>query len=342
MRRDVEVPVNGPLPKIALIGCGGTIASIGASTTDLIDYPEQGAKLGAAEMVGRVPELSAVAAVSPIDFRSVGSTDLTAGDWLELRDVVRDLLAGPQPPDGIVIAHGTATLEETAYFLDVTLEPGPAVVLVGAQRPFGALSSDAQMNLLGAVRVAADPRSVGRGVMVAMNDRIHAARDVTKTSTLRLETFGSEYGPVGTIDCDRLEFVRQVDPSAGVTGRFASIPPSFTFPRIEIVYSYAGADEAAIVSAVSRGVRGLVSTGFAPGIPTRREREALEAAVAEGVLVVQCSRVPDGRVAHRQYLERAGIIPGEGLNSQKARILLGVALGSGVTVDEIQGVFQRS
>lgn len=335
------MPVTDALPVVAVIGCGGTIASMGSSSIDLIDYPEHGTKLDAATLVSRVPELAAVARLLAVDFRAIGSTDLTVEDWLALRGTILGLIADTPALAGIVITHGTATLEESAYFLDLTLACGIPIVMVGAQRPFSALSSDAPMNLFGAVRVAADARAGGRGVLVAMNDRIHAARDVTKSSTLRLETFRSEYGPVGTIDSDQIGFFRRLDAESALSGTFSDLPASFVFPRVDIIYSYAGADEAFVEAALSRGARGIVSAGFAPGIPTRLERLALADAVEKGVAVVQCSRVLEGRVARRRYLDQAGIICGEGLNPQKARILLGLALGAGAPRDTIRDWFRR-
>jgi L-asparaginase len=230
-----------------------------------------------------------------------------------------------------VIVHGTATLEETAFFLNLTLDIAQTVVLVGAQRPFSAVSSDAPMNLLGALQVAKARQSRGRGVLVVLNDEIHASRDVVKTSTLRLNTFRSaESGALGVIDADGIHFYRRVDR-----------PHAPALPRVDIVYSYAGADETFIEAAIAKGARGIVSAGLAPGIPTGAEKVALEAAVRSGIAVVQCSRAPSGRVAGRRYLLEHGFIPGEDFSPQKARILLALGLARTDRLDQLRAWFKQ-
>ena len=148
-------------PWVAAIGCGGTISSLGRDSTDVLDYPDFGRKLRIEEVVGRYGEIASVADLRPVPFRSVGSTAIGPTEWLELAATVHRLAGGRPAPAGFVIPHGTATLEESAYFLNLTLKTDKTVVLVGAQRPASALSSDAGMNLLGAVRVAIDPAAQG-------------------------------------------------------------------------------------------------------------------------------------------------------------------------------------
>ena len=323
------MPTPTTLPRVAIIGCGGTIASLGTSSTDLMDYPEHGSKLDVAQILARVPEIAEVAVALPVPFRSVGSNNLTMADWFELRATVRRLSREQPELAGFVILHGTATLEETAFFLDLTLDIPQTVVLTGSQRPLSAVGSDAPANLLGAIRVAGDAHARERGVLVVFNDGIHAARDVIKVSALRLDTFRSmDHGVLGMVDPDGIRYRRRPE---GRHGAFAALPDDARPPRVDIAYSYVGADDSMIEAALAKGAQGIVSAGLAPGLVTRTEREALEAAIARGIAVVQCTRSPLGRVAQRRYLRETGWIAGEDFSPQKARILL--ALGLTVTRD---------
>jgi L-asparaginase len=329
-------------PEVAVIGCGGTLSSLGTSSLDLMDYPEHGTKLSIGELLARIPEVATIASVTAVPFRSVGSTNITPADWFELRATLHQLAREQPGLKGFVIVHGTATLEETAFFLNLTLDVPQTVVLVGAQRPFSAVGSDAPMNLLGALQVAKAPQSRGRGVLVVLNDEIHASRDVVKTSTLRLNTFRSaDAGALGVIDADGIHFYRRVDRPHAPATDFADLPDALVLPRVDIIYSYAGADETFIEAAIAKGARGIVSAGLAPGIPTGAEKVALEAAVRSGIAVVQCSRAPSGRVAGRRYLLENGFIPGEDFSPQKARILLALGLARTDQLDQLRAWFKQ-
>jgi L-asparaginase len=239
-----------------------------------------------------------------------------------------------------VITHGTATLEETAFFLNLTLTVGQPVVLVGAQRPASALGTDAGMNLVNALRVAGSQAAHGKGVLVLLNDEVNAARDVVKTSTYRLQTFRSlDFGALGHVDGDGVRFYRAPLGRHMPNGAFAHDKLSEPLPRVDIVYSYAGADGALVDAAVAAGARGLVSAGFAPGSPTPAQRAAFERAAKAGIVVVQCSRA-SGRVAPRRRLRETGIVAGEDLSPQKARILLMLALTTTSDIAAIQRLFQ--
>src|SRR5262245_41070188 len=177
--------------RIAVVGTGGTVSFAGRHTLDLYEYVDHGRCQEPTELVTRFPELAAEAEVLPVAYRAIPSSAVTPRDWLALVALVHDLAEREARLDGVVLTHGTATLEETAYFLNLTLGLELPVVLVGAQRPSNALSSDAGRNLVHAVRVAASPQARGLGVLVVLNDEIHAAREVTKTSTYRLHAFRS-------------------------------------------------------------------------------------------------------------------------------------------------------
>src|SRR3954453_6988258 len=190
------------LPRVGLIVTGGTIDSVGTDRLDLAWYIEAGKRLNDGELLGRIPELKNIAAIQEVPFRRLPSHALVDKDWLELLRTVHAMFDQDQA-DGIVITHGTNTLEETAYFLNLTLKTDKPVVLVGSMRPSSAVSADGYLNVLNAVRVAADPQSRGRGCLVVMNDTIFNGRDVTKNATYRVEAFQSrDLGPLGFADAD--------------------------------------------------------------------------------------------------------------------------------------------
>jgi L-asparaginase len=329
------------LPRIAVIGTGGTISSLGASSLDVLDYPDFGQKLTAEALLDRFPETRLVADPQPMTFREVGSTDIGPPDWLELRALIHKIAQDQPGVAGFVIPHGTATLEETGFFLNLTLRSAQPVVLVGAQRPASALGTDAGMNLVNALRVAGSAEARGKGVLVALNDEIHAARDVVKTSTYRVQTFRSlDFGALGHVDGDGVHFYRAPLGARMPDARFSKLDLASPMPRVEIVYSYAGADGALVDAAVAAGARGLVSAGFAPGSPTPAQRAAFEAAAKSGVVIVQCSRAFSGRVAPRRRLRESGIVAGLDFSPQKARILLMLALSATSDIAEIQQMFQ--
>jgi L-asparaginase len=328
------------LPRIAVIGTGGTISSLGASSLDVLDYPDFGQKLSAEALLDRFPETRLVAEPVPVTVRQVGSTEIGPAEWLELRALIGKIALGEPATAGFVITHGTATLEETAFFLNLTLGVTQPVVLVGAQRPASALGTDAGLNLVNALRVAGAPQARGKGVLVLLNDEISAARDVVKTSTYRLQTFRSfDFGALGHVDGDGVNFYRAPLGAHMPDGPFAGHELIAPLPRVDIVYSYAGADGALIEAAIACGARGLVSAGFAPGSPTPDQRQAFERAIKAGLVVVQCSRAASGRVAPRRRLREEGIVAGGDLSPQKARILLMLSLTGTTDVATIQQLF---
>lgn len=326
-------------PKVAFIGTGGTIASLGRGPLDLQDYGATGNVMHAEELLARWPQTALVAKVMPVRYRNIPSTAIGYADWKELVLLCDRLVAENPDLAGIVIGHGTATLEETAYFLNLTLKVSVPVVLVGAQRPSSALSSDAGMNLLNAIRVAASPQARGLGVLAVLNDEIHAAREVTKTSTLRLQTFRTpDFGVLGHADGDAVAVyrrpVRRHAPDTEFDVRALDV-----LPRVDIAYAYAGGDGTAVRAFVAAGARGIVSAGFAPGGTPPSEYDALKAAAAGGVLVVQSTRAGSGRTFRGTRLRDAGFLIADNLNPQKARILLMLALTVTRDAEEIARIF---
>ncbi len=312
--------------KVAYIGTGGTIASLGAGPFDLLDYNATDDRVGAAELVERTGLADSFVSIQPVDFRRIDSSAITADDWADLADLCIDLAEDPQL-DGIVIGHGTASLEETAWVLSLTLDVRTPVVLTGSMRPLSGISSDAGGNLAAALRVAVSQQAEPGRVYVVLNDDIHDPQEVTKTHTLRVDAFRSpEFGPLGRIEGTLVNVARR-----SARGR----PVRFTrdllrrLPRVDIVYSHVGADGRAIDAFVEAGARGLVSAGFGPGVGTPAEIAALARAAATGVAVVQSSRCGAGPVVDSARHRAVGILSGGALNPQKARILLALCLAQG-------------
>jgi L-asparaginase len=327
-------------PRVAFVGTGGTIASLGAGPLDLQDYAANGRMMHADELLARVPETALVADVIAVPYRNVPSTAIDFADWQALAVLCDRLVAEHADLAGIVIGHGTATLEETAYMLNLTVKVGVPVVVVGAQRPASALSSDAGMNLVNAIRVAACPEARGMGVLVLLNDEIHAAREVSKTATLRLQTFRTpDFGALGHADGDAVAFYRRPLRRCAPDTEF-DIRALPALPRVDIAYAYAGGDGTAVRAFAAAGAQGIVSAGFAPGFSPPGDFEALKAAAAQGVTVVQCTRAGSGRTYRNTRLRQAGFLIADNLNPQKARILLALALTVTRDPAEIERIFR--
>ncbi|MCQ4160908.1 asparaginase [Roseomonas sp. GC11] len=328
-----------PLPRVAFIGTGGTMASLGRDTLDIQDYSVLGQVMGAAEIMARVPELARVAEVFPRPYSAVISSRIGFKDWKALAEECHRAVAEIPGLAGIVIGHGTSTMEETAYALSLGLKIDIPVVMVGSQRPASGLSSDMPMNLLNAVRVAGHPDSRGMGVMLLLNDEIHAAREVTKTSTWRMQTFRTpDFGLLGHADADRVAFYRRPARRTAPETEF-DLRAMESLPRVDITYAYADSDGTAVRAFIAAGAKGIVSAGFAPGNPTPWEAEALAEAVKQGVTVVQSCRVGSGRVVQGSKMAEQGILAADNLNPQKARILLAFALTRTQDPAEITRIF---
>jgi L-asparaginase len=328
-------------PRVALIATGGTIDAVGASRLDLAWYTETRDRLPDGELLASLTELASIADVHPVASPRVPSYALTDRDWLELARTVTALLVS-EDCDGVVITHGTNTVEETAYFLHLTVPVGKPVVLVGAMRPASGLGTDGPLNLLRAVQVAASPQARGRGVLLVMNDTIYSARDVTKTATFRVDAFRApDTGPLGYADADgRIDFHHS-------SQRVPSPSPAFSpaglesLPRVDVVVSYVGADGVLIDAAVAAGARGLVSAGTGAGRPTPAEEGALDRATEAGVVVCQATRVGGGRVSRSPLMRRRGVVVADNLVPWKARVLLALALTRTDDVEDVQDLFDR-
>lgn len=326
-------------PKVALIGTGGTITSIGRDPMDLQDYSVTGKRMHPSEMLDMFPDVAASADVIPIEFKAIPSPEISPMDWQALVLAMDKAVTDIDDLAGIVILHGTSTLEETAYALNLLAKVSVPIVIVGSQRPASALSSDAAMNLANAIRVAADLASREMGVLVLLNDEIQAAREVTKTSTYRLQTFRSpDFGVLGHVDGDSINYYRRPLRRSAPDTEF-DVRQLTGLPRVDICYSYAGADGAAVRAFVDAGAKGIVSATLAPGYNAPAEYEALKAAAASGVVVVQSCRVGSGRVFALKSARDAGFVGADNLNPQKARVLLACALSTTGDRAEITRMF---
>lgn len=327
-------------PKVAVIGVGGTITSLSSSgPLDIVDYNASPTRLEADEVVEKFSEVRQVADVIPVRFKSVPSTMVAFPEWRALVQAADKAVLDHPDLAGVVVLHGTATLEETAYALHLTAKVRVPIVVVGSQRPASALSSDAGLNLVNAVRTAASPEARGHGVLVCLNDEIHAAREVTKTSTARLQTFRSpDFGVLGQADGDAVVFYRKPIRRGAPDTEF-DIRGLESLPRVDIAYAYAGDDGTAVKAFIQAGAKGIVAASLAPGLLTPGETQALKEAVAAGVVVVLSSRVGSGRVFPLSKTREAGFLVADNLNPQKSRILLALALTKTADPAELRRMF---
>ncbi len=329
------------LPRITVFATGGTIAGTADVNTDLTGYTA--AVLPVDDLIAQVPALAAIARVRGEQVCQIGSQDMTPDIWLALSARVNAALSGGEA-DGCVITHGTDTIEETAYFLHLTVHSSRPVVLVGAMRPATAISADGPINLYSAVLLAVSPQSAGRGVMVCLNDAINGARDVAKTNTALADAFRSpELGYMGYIQdgqpyiynqSTRRHTVRSVFDTAGLT----ALPP------VDIVYGYAGGSTAALIdAAVAAGARGIVYAGPGNGSLSQAACRALCRAREAGVAVVRSSRVGSGRIARGGEADddALGFVAGDNLSPQKARVLLMLGLTRTNDPLELQRMFDE-
>jgi len=318
-----------PLPLVKVVATGGTIANTPSG------------RLNAAEVADAIPALKRVARLEVEEVVRVGSSSITLENWLRLARRINEILAQEAEVKGVVVTHGSNTVEETGYFLSLTIKSDKPVVLTAAQRQFTTLSSDSPKNFLQAVRVAASDDARGKGALIVTNDVINAARDATKNITYRLETYNSrDLGVLGYVDEDRITFYR-TPLKQHTTATPFDISRLQKLPRVDIVTSYVDADGALIDAAVAHAkVEGLVIAGFPTGSATPAMEQAMNRAAARGIPVVMTNRGGTGRITDTRGKEARPLIFGDNLTPQKARILLMLALTTTRDPAEIQRIFQ--
>jgi L-asparaginase len=315
------------LPRILVLATGGTIA--GQADPRATGAYKSGQITGE-QLVQSVPGLDKLAQLSAEQISSIGSQDMNDKVWFALAHRIQQAF-DKNEADGVVVTHGTDTLEETAFFLDNVLHADKPVVLVGSMRPATAVSADGPGNLYEAVQVAADPRSRGRGVMAVLDDKIQSARSVTKTNTTSVETFNSPNGgPIGYVDsAGGIRFMAQ---PSGLKRATYEVPANDQLPRVEIVYSHANMDAIPIEDAISHGAKGIVLAGVGDGNTSKQALDALEQAAKKGIVIVRSTRVRSGFVTRNVEVDddKNGFVVSEDLNPQKARVLLQLLIANGV------------
>lgn len=329
-----------PLPRVHLVATGGTISN------------RDGGRLTAEELAKSMPGLDKAATLTFEQFANVASGQITLAQWLQLARRVNELFDGDKDLAGIVVTSGTDTLEETAFFLHLTVHDARPVVVVGSMRNPSTLGYEGAANLLEGVRVAADPKARGKGALVVLNDEINSARDVTKTDALRLQTFRSPtQGLLGIVDTDRVVFFRDLLQRHTTKSEF-DVARITQLPRVDVLLSYQGAEGDLIKAAVDGGAKGVVIAGVGAGGTSGTQNEALDYAASKGVFIVTGTRTGAGRIAPprgaaptnltpAQVQRRAFTVSAEDHTPVKARILLMLALTKTTNRDEIQRIFSE-
>lgn len=314
-------------PRIAIVGTGGSIATPGRDELDHYEYGAFSKPLDLGGLLAMVPTVTREFDVVPVDFRVVDSVALDPPAWLDLNREITRVAKSDDSIAGIVVTHGTSTLEETAYFLHLATKVDVPIVVVGAQRPPNTMSSDSGLNLLNALRVAAAPVARGLGVLVVMNAEVHCARDVAKRSNFGLNAFRThDFGILGNIDPDGSVMIDRRPARGHAPDTEFDVHGLHDLPPVEIVYCYAGASGRAVDAFIESGSKGIVFAGTPPGRPSPAQRIALARATKSGVLVVQCSRAGSGRVVQRSDDRALGFVGADTLTPQKARVLAMLAL----------------
>jgi L-asparaginase len=326
-------------PTVTILATGGTIAGAQPKAG------EAGYKAGSfsvESLIQAVPGMEKIAVVKGEQIASIGSQDMNDAVWIKLARRVNELQKDPTV-DGIVVTHGTDTLEETGYFLDLVTAGDKPVVLVGSMRPATAISADGPMNLYNGTAVAVDPAARGRGALIVMNDDVHYAREATKTNTTSLQTFVSpNRGRAGIVLFGKATLFSPPVKKHGPGGAFAGNVPD-ALPKVFIVYAYANVGKEQVDAAVAAGAQGIVLAGVGDGNGTAPLIEALAAAAKKGVVVVRSSRTGSGIVARNVELDddKLGFVAAQELNPGKARVLLQQALTKAKDVATIQKYFDE-
>ena len=327
------------LPKVYILATGGTIAGSGSSATNS-NYTAGQVAIGT--LIDAVPAMKEIADIEGEQVVNIGSQDMSNAVWLKLANRVNELLHR-RDVDAVVITHGTDTMEETAFFLSLTVKSEKPVVLVGAMRPSTAISADGPANLYNAVVVAASAASKDRGVLVCMNGKVYGAADVTKTNTTSVETFQApNAGAEGYVNNGEVYYYRAVDADGGKKMHYVHKGAVYAdtrdlhfdvshlkeLPKVGIAYGYADVDRVVVDALVGKGYKGIVYAGVGNGNIHKNVFPALEEARKKGVVVVRSSRVPTGATTLDAEVDDAkyGFVASWDLNPQKARILLMLAL----------------
>ena len=324
-------------PTIYILATGGTIAGSGSGA---LDTSYTSGTVTVDKLIAAVPEINKIATIKGEQISNIGSQEMNNEVWFKLANRVNELLTSGKA-DGVVITHGTDTMEETAYFLNLVVKSDKPIVMVGAMRNSGSLSADGPLNIFNAVNVAMSKEAAGKGVMVVMNDEIHAAREVTKTNTTAVDTFKSpNSGKIGTVFYGNVKFYMNPTRKHTVNSAF-DITKIKELPRVDIIYSHSNDNPDFVNLAVKNGAKGIVNAGMGNGNPFPSALEALGEAVKAGVVVVRDSRVGSGETTLNGEVDdgKYGFLASDNLNAQKARVLLMLALTQTTDKAKIQELF---
>ena len=327
------------LPTVYVLATGGTIAGAAGSN---VQAGYSSGQVGVEQLIAAVPEAKKVATLKGEQISNIGSQDMNDEVWLKLANRVNAIVAMPDVA-GVVITHGTDTIEETAYFLDLVVKSRKPVVLTAAMRPATAMSADGPLNFYNAVAVAANKNAAGRGVLVVINDWIHDAESLTKTSTTAVQTFMSPLeGLIGTVAYGKADFYRNPIGKHTTTSEF-SLQGVTALPRVDIIMAHENMDGALINAAVAAGAKGIVIAGVGNGNLTKPAVDALAAQAKKGIMCVRASRVVTGRVGRNVELEddKLGFVASLDKSPQKARVLLRLALLKQRTAADVQRLFNE-
>jgi L-asparaginase len=333
-------PATTKKPKIVILATGGTIAGSADSQTSA-GYTSGAVTVDA--LINAVPQVKEMADITGEQIASIGSQDMNDEVWLKLGKRVNEVLAKADVT-GVVITHGTDTLEETAYFLDLVVKSTKPVVMTGSMRPSTAMSADGPLNIYNAVGIAVDPKAKGRGVLVTIDDDIHAAHDVIKTHSTDVGTFSSmEAGLVGVCLFGKNTWYRTPESVNTAKSELGLAANTTSLPRVDIIYAHANMSPDLITAAAANGAKGIVIAGVGDGNMTAPALEAVKAAVAKGVVVVRSSRVNGGIMRRNIEVndDEVGTVASMQLNPGKARVLLQLALLKTTDAKKIQTYFDR-
>ena len=329
-------------PKVRIIATGGTIGSVGHDRMDFVNYPATNIRIPISQCLEQIPEIYDLADITHEDLFSAPSSSLGPPEWIQIAQNINKTFHEDPTIDGIVLTHGTGTLEETAYFLHLTVKSSKPVVITGSMRPITALGTDSHLNLYDAVMVAACPHSAKRGVLICLNNQIHSARDGTKSDPLRPETFKSfDLGLLGYADSDhKVLFYRKTERQHTLDTPF-DISRLSNLPRVDIVPVYAGVDGRMIEAACSSDAKGIVVAGIGGGSGQGDFEAAALKSMEMGVKFVYSSRTPTGRSVPTPKRQALGFIFSDNLLPQKARVLLMLALTVSEDQQTIQSMFDK-
>ena len=325
------------LPKIRVLATGGTIAGAQASATD---YGYKSGVYDVNSLLSAVPNLDKLAVITGEQVAKIGSQDMNDQVWLKLAKRVNAVLAEPGI-NGVLITHGTDTLEETSYFLSLVTKSDKPVVMVGSMRPATAVSADGPGNIYNGVAVVADPRATGKGTLVVLNDTIHYARNVVKTDTTSVQTFQSlNRGPAGVVHTGKIEWFEPMDKKQGLATEF-SVDGLDKLPRVDVLYAHANMSADLIDAAVKNGAKGLVIAGVGDGNMTTPALDAVSRAAKNGIVIVRSSRLPAGLTLRNNEVndDENGFVASGELNPAKSRVLLQLALTKTNDPVRIQKIF---